>query len=316
MDFTGSAWQYRCSGHMWRSNDSDFDYSTDLLTFMERLHRGGEERIVSDPDYTYSATEETEAFTDIFCPGFIRMDTDQMLLLIPYGFEYTPKETVKWVSAGKLSCLDVDYDFDYLWADHDQAVLTLNGTEEPRTLVVIGNQNGLLVSVPPGSIAGVTDVEDAPSFLLKGQDGQDVLFAGVLPVAGNDETEFLVISGAFDEDEVFAVLNQNSFYITGLRDVTATIEKRSGEKTGSVHSFGGEMLIGGDFASGVMLTLLGDSDGDGKVTSSDARNVLRCSVKLESLDNYDALACDFDLDGSVTSADARLILRRSVGLRD
>ena len=62
----------------------------------------------------------------------------------------------------------------------------------------------------------------------------------------------------------------------------------------------------------------GDVDGDGKVTSGDARLCLRCSVNLEKYAKGSARynACDYDGDGKVTSADARLILRASVGLKD
>ncbi len=60
--------------------------------------------------------------------------------------------------------------------------------------------------------------------------------------------------------------------------------------------------------------LIGDVDGDNKVTSSDARLALRASVKLEKLDEIALLAADVDDDGAVTSSDARLILRASVGL--
>ncbi len=59
-------------------------------------------------------------------------------------------------------------------------------------------------------------------------------------------------------------------------------------------------------------------DGDGKISSADARLALRRSVNLEDYPAGSAqyLACDVDADGKVTSADARLILRASVGLED
>ena len=60
----------------------------------------------------------------------------------------------------------------------------------------------------------------------------------------------------------------------------------------------------------------GDVDGDGEISSADARLALRRSVQLEDFPEKSAawLACDADGDGQVTSADARLILRASVGL--
>lgn len=53
----------------------------------------------------------------------------------------------------------------------------------------------------------------------------------------------------------------------------------------------------------------GDVDGDGKVTASDARLILRASVGLENLDLERA---DVDGDGKITSADAREALRTAV----
>ncbi|MBQ6066252.1 MAG: dockerin type I repeat-containing protein [Clostridia bacterium] len=60
----------------------------------------------------------------------------------------------------------------------------------------------------------------------------------------------------------------------------------------------------------------GDVDGDGKVSSADARLALRASVGLEKYAKGSAqfTAADADKDGKITSADARLILRASVGL--
>ncbi len=60
----------------------------------------------------------------------------------------------------------------------------------------------------------------------------------------------------------------------------------------------------------------GDADGDGKVTSADARLALRASVLLEKIQPGTPAfqAADADHDNALTPADARLILRASVGL--
>lgn len=58
----------------------------------------------------------------------------------------------------------------------------------------------------------------------------------------------------------------------------------------------------------------GDIDGNGEITSADARLALRASVGLETLSAEAGQAADVDGDEKVTSADARLILRYSVGL--
>ncbi len=60
--------------------------------------------------------------------------------------------------------------------------------------------------------------------------------------------------------------------------------------------------------------VLGDLNGDGSVTSADARLALRAAVGLESLSVTQTLAADVDQDDHIRSADARLILRVAVGL--
>ncbi len=70
-------------------------------------------------------------------------------------------------------------------------------------------------------------------------------------------------------------------------------------------------------AIGCMFTataaaLLGDVDGNGKVTSADARLILRYSARLESMS--DEKVADIDRNGRVNSADARLALRISAKL--
>lgn len=55
----------------------------------------------------------------------------------------------------------------------------------------------------------------------------------------------------------------------------------------------------------------GDADGDGQITSSDARLILRASVGLEEIPLEVA---DVDGDGKITSADSREVMRQSVGL--
>ncbi len=58
----------------------------------------------------------------------------------------------------------------------------------------------------------------------------------------------------------------------------------------------------------------GDADDNGNVTASDARLILRASVKLENIDASNFIKSDVDEDGKLTAQDARLALRLSVGL--
>ena len=59
--------------------------------------------------------------------------------------------------------------------------------------------------------------------------------------------------------------------------------------------------------------LLGDVDGDGKITAADARLILRAAVGLEEVSLESG---DVDGDGKITATDARKVLRDSVGLNE
>lgn len=58
---------------------------------------------------------------------------------------------------------------------------------------------------------------------------------------------------------------------------------------------------------------IGDADGDGNITSSDALMILRASVSLESVPLEIG---DVDEDGKITSSDALMVLRHSVGFKE
>ncbi len=60
----------------------------------------------------------------------------------------------------------------------------------------------------------------------------------------------------------------------------------------------------------------GDIDRDGKVTASDARLILRTSVKLETIDMLSLPYADTDHNGEISASDARYALRASVGLEE
>ena len=71
-------------------------------------------------------------------------------------------------------------------------------------------------------------------------------------------------------------------------------------------------------ADGTQETIIvkGDNDGDGDVTSNDARFALRVSVELEEQTDWQKDASLVTGGASVTSDDARKILRASVGLEE
>lgn len=70
------------------------------------------------------------------------------------------------------------------------------------------------------------------------------------------------------------------------------------------------------FSSSMILAsannfMLGDVDGNGKITAMDARTALRAAAKIETLSEENAAAADVNFDGKVTAMDARMILRAS-----
>lgn len=58
----------------------------------------------------------------------------------------------------------------------------------------------------------------------------------------------------------------------------------------------------------------GDVSGDGKVTASDARKVLRAAAGLEVLTEEQLIVADINRDDKITASDARKILRAAAGL--
>ena len=72
----------------------------------------------------------------------------------------------------------------------------------------------------------------------------------------------------------------------------------------------GNMLVSAMSAEITVISFIpGDADGNGKVTSSDARLVLRHSAGLQMLSASGLRACDMNGDGRVNAVDARTILR-------
>ena len=69
------------------------------------------------------------------------------------------------------------------------------------------------------------------------------------------------------------------------------------------------LLSGSSLFASAAVYSLGDVNGDGKITSADARVVLRCAARLEPLSSAQTQAADADRSGKVNSSDARLLLR-------
>ena len=72
---------------------------------------------------------------------------------------------------------------------------------------------------------------------------------------------------------------------------------------------------GWDHSAPIIVAVVGDLTGDGKLDSTDALQVLRCSAELRTCTPEELLICDVNGDGRLTSTDALQILRCSADLR-
>ena len=124
---------------------------------------------------------------------------------------------------------------------------------------------------------------------------------------GNDTTFDITNTSIKMYDERIAVTNIPEKNIT-LKDCKIT-EGAWNEKGSFILTATGtkekEPIIG---------VIIGDLDGDNKITSADSLKILRMSVSLEPTTNENKPLADVDGDGKVTSADALEVLRASVGL--
>ena len=63
----------------------------------------------------------------------------------------------------------------------------------------------------------------------------------------------------------------------------------------------------------LLYYVLGDVDGNGKVTSYDARLILKYVAGNGTLTEKQVLASDMDKNGKITAYDARLVLKQVAG---
>ena len=72
---------------------------------------------------------------------------------------------------------------------------------------------------------------------------------------------------------------------------------------------------GWDSSAPIIVALIGDMTGDGKLDSADALQVLQCAAELRNYTPEELLICDVSGDGRLTSTDALQILRCAAELR-
>lgn len=94
-----------------------------------------------------------------------------------------------------------------------------------------------------------------------------------------------------------------------LTDLTVAIEEAYDGSDKAVS------LAGGTWNLSVVKTLLGDVNGDGKITAIDARWALQAASGARTLTEEQKAAADVNGDGKITAIDARWILQAASGSR-
>lgn len=150
-------------------------------------------------------------------------------------------------------------------------------------------------------------------------------------------------SGASVWDAILECLTPNGFGYTGdghqlisLTDKNGIILSGDGygEASGWFYSLNGsidvpamgnqvlsngdviELFFTDDIESEGTVTLLGDANGDGSVTSSDAVLILRCALGIEPITAKALANGDIDGDGILSISDSLFVLRMSMGINE
>lgn len=106
-------------------------------------------------------------------------------------------------------------------------------------------------------------------------------------------------------DSAIVLLELTIYGTKNIEEIKSVLKECSGVK--SIETDGTVQILPDN--------IKGDVNGDGLITSADARLALRYAVGLEpDFTDVQIRACDFNEDGKISSADARSILRTAVGL--
>lgn len=120
---------------------------------------------------------------------------------------------------------------------------------------------------------------------------------------------------SFTEDNYSVILTDQN----GRKVIISPKElhKKLYRSHGSTYENGFVTVRTGDFGTYEITKeriLMGDVNGDGRITAADARLMLRFSARLEELDNYYCQLADVNADNFYNAADARIILRAAAHL--
>ena len=312
MDFTGSEWQYRCARYSWSSVRDDFDYDTNAAAVYEMIMGGGEDRDYSSENYAYTAAEEASGATDIYVTAMPRTDGDKLLVLYDRNLFSVTEEDLLFLGVASSAQFEDDRLLEYAWLAADKAAAVRGPYGVTCAAGAFGNRTGVIWDVPAGATATVTAAEGEPALLLTADPGDPARLVSLTP-DGAGALARCVIKGDVSDGELFAVQTDGGLRVTGVG--SAVVRLQAGGAAPVACKEDAFLVSVSADGTAVAVTVKGDADSDGRLTSADARLVLRLSVGLEPSERFTLYVCDYDEDGKTTSADARLILRRSVGLK-
>ncbi len=165
--------------------------------------------------------------------------------------------------------------------------------EEVIDVIVLGdtNNNGNLNEDEEPKITRIVPNDDSP---LK-VDYKTMIIRNVAP--GETVEEFL---SEFKNSAIFTVHGLDNGLVSDGDGMATGFKVDNVDKDGAVTEY--------------TVSVTGDINGDGDVTSSDAREILRTSSALQKLENEYFVSADTNGDGKITASDARKTLRVSASL--
>lgn len=182
--------------------------------------------------------------------------------------------------------------FSEIGIDPENHINTENIPETPPASESIGYTAGVYCNDCKKFISGHNEIPKTEAFFTDSENTK------------TDGSDILVNSGLTAKQ----LLSQASSY-TVIRDMSgAVVNEDTLAATGMT-------LVLSDGKS-FTLIIMGDTDGDGRISAADARNALRTSVGLEKMNDIQKKAADVDKKDKISASDARLILRASVKLED
>lgn len=254
---------------------------------------------------TFYVSDKTLISGEVTISGLGWLGSSSAVLSSPYTYATLTAEALIDPAGAPLS---------YQWYADGVAISGATGKTYTVTSSMIGKRLHVKVTAG-GKYFGELESEPTQPVLDKNS-----LIGDIITDITGRPTEYLIdlgdktVSPALPGTTCNEILEKIVFSTT----FTGVFDKDLKEKNGmdtlctgdSVRSAIGQITI-----SRYYIVVVGDVNGDGEVTTADARSILRHAVSIESLPTaWQKNAADADHINGVTTADARLVLRAALSL--